>query len=130
MKRKKRFLGVALTLVVLVIAGAVAYYSANKNRPKTYGSISEAISKTARSDVIISGSMFEPDNLTVSKNAMVYWLNFDNVPQGIAESDGQTGPNNSNILPTKSYGFQFKDTGVYHYRLTTKPNVRGTITVQ
>src|SRR5579875_2271465 len=82
-------------LLIIVIVGLVSLKHSTKTVNKKINvsrNINAAVNRTATDMVIMENSSFLPQNLTVKKNTVVVWGNFDLTPHTVTENDNQSGP--------------------------------------
>jgi amicyanin len=79
--------------------------------------------------VAIDNFTFTPQILTVKAGTTVTWTNKDDIPHGIASTDGAF--NKSRALDTDdSYSFTFNTPGTYQYFCYIHPHMTGTVVVE
>jgi plastocyanin len=77
----------------------------------------------------IDNFIFTPPNMTVKAGTTVTWTNHDDIPHGIASSNGAF--TKSKALDTDdSYSFTFTKPGSYQYFCYLHPHMVGTIVVE
>ncbi len=75
----------------------------------------------------IQGFAFSPENTTVKVGTQVTWTNLDNVGHTATALDSSF---DSGLLNNgESFTFQFDQPGIFEYRCTPHPSMRGIITV-
>ena len=78
--------------------------------------------------VFMQNTAFNPQTITVSKNATVTWTNKDNMTHNVTSSTGLF--ESGNIPPGGTFSFQFPATGTYPYSCTIHAGMTGTVVVQ
>ena len=131
--------GASITIVALILIGA-AVYGIQKGNNDTSSAPNVTSSQTnttpapkeqpvAADKVSIQNYSFTPAAITIKMGTHVTWTNDDTVPHTVTESDGQNGPNSSDLAPGKSYSFTFNQTGTFKYRCNLHTDMTGTVTV-
>jgi len=82
----------------------------------------------------IQNFAFVPGNLAVIRGTTVTWVNQDAAPhQVVNDAFGQTAQGayfrSATLSKGAEYSFVFADAGIYQYRCSIHPSMRGTITV-
>jgi plastocyanin len=126
---KKPF--IVLTVLVVVIAGSLAYFllSANNNKETPEVKLPSEETVTApkeKNTVTIKEFTFNPDTLTVKVGEVVTWVNED----GVVHAVNSSAFNSPNIKNGESYKFQFTTAGTYEYSCGIHPYMKGRVVVE
>jgi len=88
-----------------------------------------ALSKDARTEVVIDNFSFSPGTLTVPVGATVTWTNHDNVPHVIASADDRF--KKSPVLKAgQRFSNSFATAGTYSYFCSIHPRMTGKVVVK
>ena len=116
-KTKKRVMGAALGLSLLLMGGAFVH-----------SSVTDAQDKLATKEVNIDNFMFTPMELTIAAGTQVTWVNKDDVPHTVFSVDHKF---KSQALDTdEKFSFTFQDAGAYEYFCSVHPKMTGKIIVK
>lgn len=138
----KKIVAIIVVALIVIIGGAVIY----ANRNNLYGNSSPSPSPsadmsnmsqspaasaapTATSTVTIDNFAFSPAAITVKKGTTVTWTNNDSTTHTVTETDGQNGPQSSNLATGKSYSFTYNTVGTFKYHCSIHPSMTGSVTV-
>ena len=83
----------------------------------------------ATATVTIDNYTFSPATITVHPGDKVTWTNQDSVPHTATALDGKSFDSGA-IDPNASWSFAFQKAGIYHYRCSIHPDMRGEVDVQ
>ena len=87
-----------------------------------------AAAKPTTHTVVIEGTKFEPEALTVKRGDTVVWVNKDPFPH---TATSQAGRFDSKEIPAgKSWQFKTTKAGVFPYVCTLHPTMKATLNVQ
>jgi plastocyanin len=78
--------------------------------------------------VHISGSQFQPADITVSAGTNVTWVNDDSVMHTVVSDDGKF--NIGNLQHGDSGSMVFNQVGTYAYHCSIHPSMKGSVTVK
>jgi plastocyanin len=112
---------VSLAVAILFASGLVPF-------SRNAGLTSSASAFTARYDIGIISTGFSPQNITVPRMSLIVWMNSDTVNHTVTAS-AAAGPQSQAIPPGKSYSFAMNNLGVFAYKDTFNPSLRGQINV-
>lgn len=84
--------------------------------------------RSATHTVIIEGTRFEPETLSVRRGDSVVWTNKDPFPHTATALNG--GFDSKNIAPNKSWRYKTKKSGVFPYFCTLHPMMKATLRVR
>ena len=84
--------------------------------------------RSATPTVIIEGTRFEPETLSVRRGDSVVWTNKDPFPHTATALNG--GFDSKNIAPNKSWRYKTKKSGVFPYFCTLHPMMKATLRVR
>jgi plastocyanin len=87
------------------------------------------MAQAATVTVTIDNYAFTPEKVTVHPGDTVIWQNKDSAPHTATALDGKSFDSGA-MDPGGSWSFAFKTAGVYEYRCSIHPDMRGTITVR
>ncbi|MBI5871078.1 MAG: cupredoxin family copper-binding protein [Actinobacteria bacterium] len=90
------------------------------------GAISTAAEKS--SVISISGSRFDPAELTVDVGTTVTWSNNDSTTHTVTAPSGAF--NSGDLKPGQNFGYTFNEAGTYEYGCTIHPSMKGSVTVK
>lgn len=81
--------------------------------------------------VLINDFKFGPSKLVVKKGTTITWKNVDGAHHDIAPTSGANDFRGSEKLLAKneSYSFTFNNTGIYNYKCSPHPYMKGTVEV-
>lgn len=91
------------------------------------GPVPPASARPVMHTVVIEGTSFEPQTLTVRSGDIV-WVNKDPFPHTVTAPSG--GFDSKNIAPGKSWKYVARKTGVYPYTCTLHPTMKATLRVE
>ncbi|MGA7951183.1 MAG: cupredoxin family copper-binding protein [Thiobacillaceae bacterium] len=80
-----------------------------------------------RHTVVIEGTRFEPETLTVKRGETVMWINKDPFPHTVTAA-GEF--DSHDIPPNRSWRYKAQKPGEYAYSCTLHPNMTGTLKVE
>ena len=80
-----------------------------------------------RHTVVIEGTRFEPETLTVKRGETVRWINKDPFPHTVTASGVF---DSHDIQPQRSWRYTARKAGEYAYTCTLHPNMKGILKVQ
>ena len=83
--------------------------------------------KAATHTIVIEGTKYAPDTVTVKRGDTVAWINKDPFPH-TATAKGSFG--SASIAAGKTWKWKAGKAGDYHYICTLHPNMTGTIKVE
>lgn len=76
-------------------------------------------------DTAIQNFAFNPESVKISAGDTVRWTNMDSADHTVVGSIFKSG-----IIPKgQNYEFRFTEPGVYNYKCSIHPSMKGTITV-
>ena len=78
--------------------------------------------------VVIEGTRFEPQTLSVRRGETVVWINKDPFPHTATALNG--GFDSKNIEPSKSWRYKAKKPGEFPYFCTLHPMMKATLRVR
>ena len=78
----------------------------------------------------ITDYMFGPESLTVAVGTKVTWVNHDEVPHTVVDSDGGKLIHSAALDTDDTFSFTFTKPGTYHYFCTLHPQMVGTVVVK
>lgn len=78
--------------------------------------------------VVIEGTRFEPQALTVRPGDTVVWINKDLFPHTVTAQTG--GFDSKSIAPDKSWQYTPRKMGVFRYVCTLHPTMKATLRVE
>lgn len=84
--------------------------------------------RSATHTVIIEGTRFEPETLSVRRGETVVWINKDPFPHTATALTG--GFDSKNIAPNKSWRYKARKSGVFPYYCTLHPTMKATLRVR
>ena len=121
-------------IAVVVIAAVAIYFvvrgQQNNNSMGPMDMNTSKSSKPVASDsVTIQNFAFGPADISVKVGTKVTWTNKDSAAHTVTETDGQDGPQSSDLSPDATYSFTFTKAGTYHYHCAIHPSMTGTVTV-
>jgi plastocyanin len=124
---KKIILG--LSLLVLVF-GLLFVKSSNKNDTDKTQSTKSTNQVQVANAVSIQNFSFGPDKLIVKKGTKVTWTNMDDAHHDITPTGGGSDFVASKLLAKdEKYEFTFNTVGIYTYKCSPHPYMKGTIEV-
>ena len=86
-----------------------------------------AAEKSATRTVVIEGTRYDPETLTVKRGETVVWINKDPFPHTVTA----TGVFDSHSIgPNRSWRYTARNTGQYAYVCTLHPNMKGSLKVE
>jgi plastocyanin len=85
---------------------------------------------TAPVVVEINNFAFETKELTVTRGAMVQWINNDSEPHTVVSSADPKAFRSPALDTGDKYAFVFKEAGTYKYFCSIHPHMTGTIIVK
>ena len=109
----------SLAVAILVLAAMVLV---SPPRAKSQGSGPKP------AEVKIDNFSFSPEALTVRVNAVVTWVNKDDIPHVIASNDGVF--RSKGLDTDDKYSYTFTKRGTYAYYCSIHPKMTGKIVVQ
>ncbi len=105
----------AVLVIAVVLAGAAGTGFAADAAPATH-------------TVLIDGTRFEPETLTVRAGDTVIWINNDPFPHTATAVAGAF--DSESIAPNKSWEYTTKRAGVFPYSCTLHKTMKGTLHVE
>jgi plastocyanin len=121
---------IGIVLVILVVGG-IYWFGQNKNIKNgevnlpipTY----EPIPASSPVMVTIHNFSFSPSPITVKKGDTVVWTNKDLMAHTVTGNNG--GPSSTPLRANGTYSFTFDATGVFNYRCSIHPSMKGVVVV-
>jgi len=144
MQQSTRVIIISIVIVLIVLGGWYLIANHNKtnnghtaasssnstmNMSNNNSSNSHTQSSVATNAVTIQNFAFSPTDISIKAGTSVTWTNKDSVTHTVTETDGQTGPNSSDVSPNGTYTFTFTKAGTYHYHCSIHTEMVGTVTV-
>jgi plastocyanin len=123
------FLGVMVVLAMLLVACAEPIENGNMVPP---GETPANGMEPQEVEVLMMGSQFSPQELTIQAGTTVLWYNDDTLPHTVT-SDPDAGPDaqfDAELDPGESFSYTFNEPGTYSYFCSLHPGMEGTVTVQ
>lgn len=105
--------------IALALFATVTLASAGRSLP--------ADVRSATHTVIIEGTRFEPETLSVRRGDTVVWINKDPFPHTATALNG--GFDSKSIAPNKSWRYRPRKPGVFPYFCTLHPTMKATLRV-
>jgi len=96
--------------------------------PPTGGTPGPDFTPGPTAEVIIDNLTFSPETLTVTPGTTVTWLNQESVTHTVSSLSGAF--ESGSMSPGDSFSFTFNDKGIFEYRCSLHPTMRGTVTVE
>ena len=84
--------------------------------------------KGATHRVVIDGTRFQPDELTIAVGDSIVWVNNDPFPHTATSTDADF--DSGEIAPTKSWTFKAVKAGDFPYVCTLHRSMKGTVHVK
>ena len=106
--------------IALALFATVTLASAGRSLP--------ADGRSATHTVIIEGTRFEPETLSVRRGDTVVWTNKDPFPHTATALNG--GFDSKNIAPNKSWRYKARKLGVFPYFCTLHPTMKARLRVR
>jgi plastocyanin len=78
--------------------------------------------------VVMDGTTYKPETLTVKRGDTVVWVNKDPFPHTVTSKEG--GFDSHNIAEGKSWRHTARKTGEFPYGCTLHPTMKGVLVVQ
>jgi plastocyanin len=80
-----------------------------------------------RHTVVIEGTKFQPETLTVKRGETVTWINKDPFPHTVTAAGVF---DSHDIPPNRSWRYRAQKTGEYAYNCTLHPNMKESLKVE
>ncbi|NUO85565.1 MAG: cupredoxin family copper-binding protein [Cupriavidus sp.] len=87
-----------------------------------------ACGRPALHQVVMEGTAYVPQTLSVRPGDVVVWVNRDPFPHTVTASAG--GFDSNTVAPGKSWRYTARKAGVFPYRCTLHPTMTGTLSVR
>lgn len=120
--------------IILLAVFTLAISACGEEKSTTDGtasttSASGSTSTSANSSVVnISGSAFDPAELTVAVGTTVTWSNNDSLTHTVTASGGAF--NSGDMKRGQNFGYTFNEPGTFEYGCTIHPAMQGTVIVK
>lgn len=112
-----------------LIAAAALSVSACGEETSTSTTTSPSSTAVEKSSVVnMSGSKFDPAEVTVDVGTTVTWSNNDSVTHTVTASGGAFS--SGDLKPGQNFGYTFNEPGTFDYACTIHPTMTGTIVVK
>jgi plastocyanin len=82
---------------------------------------------SVRHTVLIEGTKYEPETVTVKRGETVVWVNKDPFPHTVTAKGAF---DSHDIAASKSWKYTARKAGEYAYTCTLHPNMKGTLKVE
>lgn len=80
--------------------------------------------------MVIEGTQFKPEDLTVKRGDMVVWINKDPFPHTATATASAGGFDSKSIASGKSWKYTSRKAGVFPYSCTLHTTMKGTLHVE
>jgi plastocyanin len=136
--KKKKFLKVAMVLLLVIGAGFLAWYikQPNTNLPAKLTNNKEKTTQNSFLDAVdvaqvsMTSSGFSPKAIRVKAGTVVTWTNTDTAPHGLKSTDLPVLDTDEPLNQSDQYSFTFEQAGTYSYSDPLLPGATGTVTVE
>ena len=124
-----------IVIAVLLVGGGIYYFLQNSNTNEENSSEDNLPENNNQEDsgtthnIEISGFVFLPASLTISKGDIVIWTNEDSTPHTITSDNGDE-LDSENFRKGETYSHAFDEIGSFGYHCAIHPNMKGEIIVE
>jgi plastocyanin len=122
------FLGVVMVLALLLVACAAPIE--NNTMPPADTPTDPMAGEEV--EILMAGSQFSPQELTIPAGTTVLWYNDDTLPHTVTSNDGAVAGErfDAELDPGESFSYTFEDPGTYTYYCALHAGMVGEITVE